>query len=321
MILKFLKYLITEGGLSAFKVKERHRAPDVLQDEEWNHDYVSLSEVKLHYVHAGDRSKPLVLLLHGFPEFWYTWRHQIRYLKQNFFVVAVDMRGYGDSAKPPNKERYTIHKLALDAREVIEKLGYEKCYLIGHDWGAGIAWRVAEKYAEMVDKLVILNVPHEGAFQKHIQGKGFLSQMRKSWYMFFFQFPWLPELWFQHKDMDTLEDFLRRPPAGTRNKEAFTDQDIEAWKYTFGEKGAMSPPLNYYRNIFSELERNEFPTIQPSTLIIWGTADYFLDKEMASLSLPFCRDGRLELLEGASHWVQNDEPQACNKLIEEFLNE
>jgi pimeloyl-ACP methyl ester carboxylesterase len=158
---------------------------------ELKHAFVEVAAgVRLHYVEAG--TGPLVVLLHGFPEFWFSWRHQLPALANaGFRVVAVDQRGYNLSDKPRGLDAYRTSVLAQDVARVIERLGVDRASVVGHDWGGGIAWTFAMGYPERLDRLAILNAPHPGTFVRHL---GSPRQLRKSWYLFFFQLPWLPEV-------------------------------------------------------------------------------------------------------------------------------
>uniref|UniRef100_A0A914UI71 AB hydrolase-1 domain-containing protein n=1 Tax=Plectus sambesii TaxID=2011161 RepID=A0A914UI71_9BILA len=176
-----------------FTQKKRERPPKVLDG--WNHDSVKLSDVTLHYVHAGSTDKPLMLMVHGFPEFWYSWRYQIRHFQSKYRVVAVDLRGYNESDKPSGIANYSAARIGQDLQELVIALGYKSCVLLAHDWGGAIAWGVAARYPEIVDRLVICNCPHPKGMQKAIQSDR--GQLLKSWYMFFFQCPILPELMFK----------------------------------------------------------------------------------------------------------------------------
>jgi len=315
-------------------LKPRPDQPEVLK--EFRHGFVNLYDgaIRLHYAEAGDPHRPLLLCLHGFPEFWYSWRHQLREFQNDYHVVALDLRGYGQSSKPKAVSDYYMEKLVEDVRQTISALGKGKCYLAAHDWGGAIAWRFTLRYPQLVEKLVIFNCPHPKAFQDRLMGLS-LKQWLRSWYMFFFQCPYLPEIIFRSNDMKLLITMLAKPPSGCTDPNAFTEQDIEAWKYTFQQPGAMTGPINFYRAIIPRLpsappapaEQNVgskgLPRgiVQPPTLIVWGTNDIALETEMSHSSLQYCQKGTLRLIEGASHWVQQDRPEMCNQFIRDFLRE
>ncbi|EPB73512.1 hydrolase, alpha/beta domain protein [Ancylostoma ceylanicum] len=233
--------------------------------------------------------------------------------------IALDQRGYNLSDKPVHTEDYHIDLLIGDVREVAEKLGYKKFILMGHDWGAAIAWKFALTYPELLEKLIILNVPHPNVLPALMATSK--EQRLKSWYIFMFQTPRIPELAVQSRDFHMFDLSFRGKKAGIRNKENFTDEDLEAWKHVFSQKDALTGPINYYRNLGKRTPmKGEQSICKPPTLIVWGDQDQFLVKEGAEMSLKYCQNAHLKFVEGASHWVMQDEPQKVNELIEEFLS-
>ncbi|KAE9555305.1 hypothetical protein FO519_001464 [Halicephalobus sp. NKZ332] len=312
-----LGYVWIRKGNSVFELKP-HLKPKCL--EGWNHGYLELTEIKMHYVETGDASKPLMICVHGFPEFWYSYRYQLEYFKKDYHVVAIDMRGYGDSSRPVSMASYGVVALAKDVAEAIEKLSKKKAVVIGHDWGAIICWNLAIMRPELIERLIILNVPHPIAFRKQFKGA---KQLFKSWYIFLFQAPYLPEILLSLEDYKPLISMFRGKKAGIRNRQNFTDEDEEAWKYTFSKVDAFTGPINYYRATFREINYPKHAdwTVKPKTLIVWGEEDVALALEGAIDSVNYCRDAVLKRIPGASHWVQQDAPELVNKYIEEFLNE
>ena len=161
----------------------------LLEETGLREGYADLGDVRLHYVEAGEG--PLVVLLHGFPEFWFSWRFQIPALAAaGFRVVAPDMRGYNLSSRPAEVAAYDTDRLAADVRGLIRELGAERALLAGHDWGGAVAWITAMNHPEVVERLAILNVPHP---RRMLQGLRTPRQLAKSWYFLAFQVPWLPE--------------------------------------------------------------------------------------------------------------------------------
>ncbi|WP_180963263.1 alpha/beta fold hydrolase, partial [Fischerella thermalis] len=229
----------------------------------WKHDYITTNGIKLHYVTQGEGA--LMLMLHGFPEFWYSWRHQIPEFAKYFKVVAVDLRGYNDSEKPQEKSAYVMDEFMKDIQGLIKGLEYEKCILVGHDWGGAIAWCFAYAHPEMVERLIILNIPHPAKFSEGLRTPG---QLLKSSYMFLFQLPWLPELLMQSLDYQLLENAFKGMAV---NKNAFSQADIEAYKNAAAKRGALTAMLNYYRNIFQDKMFNKsWGILEVPTLMIWG---------------------------------------------------
>jgi len=316
-ILSLLYRRYYKVGSHFWDVKDRSLPPLCLQETAYGrHAYLKLQGIKLHYVENGDRSKPLMLFVHGFPEFWFSWRHQLKYFAETHWVVAMDLRGYGDSDKPTKVSEYKFELLEKDIYDFVVALGREKCTLVGHDWGGGICWGVASTYPEIVEKLIILNCPHPSAFAKKLQSS--LSQFFKSWYIFLFQLPYLPEMFFHNEDLNC----FRRMFQNADKKCSVNDEDLEGFKYTFSKKGAWTPPINYYRNSFTAkglLNPPKMDKIKAPTLIIWGENDLALEKDLPQLSGEFVDNLQIKYVEKANHFVQQDKPDEVNKLIEAFV--
>lgn len=284
--------------------------------ETWQHNFAKVNKLKLHYVQQG--SGPLVILLHGFPEFWYSWRKQIPVLAQHYNVVAVDMRGYNLSEKPAKKKHYKYNFVAADIRELIIKLGYSKASIIGHDWGGGIAWHMIHEYPGYLEKVIVLNCPPPQVLFFNLFNNW--QQIKKSWYMFFFQLPWLPEFFM---GLNPKRTFTRAFKGWAYNKDAFTDQDIDRYVEAFSGPKAFRGPINYYRAAFGMMfdpyYRNKWASYVP-TRVIWGEGDRALGVELTK-DLPKYFLGKFDMkfIPNASHWVQNDEPELVNQYILEFL--
>jgi pimeloyl-ACP methyl ester carboxylesterase len=286
-----------------------------LRRVELAHRYADLGDVRLHYVEAGQG--PLVLLLHGFPQFWYQWRHQIPALVEaGFRVVAPDMRGYNLSDKPPGVRAYRVELLARDVERLILACGERRATVIGHDWGAIAAWVAAMHHPGRVERLVILNVPHPA---RSLDGLLSPGQLLRSSYVFFFQIPRLPEEFIRAGDFALLRSALRRDPVrpGT-----FAGEDIERYVRALARPGVLTAALNYYRALL----RNPGETrallnrIEAPVLVIWGERDRFLSRRLAEpprLWVPNLL--RVERLQDASHWVAEDRPQEVNTLLLDFL--
>src|SRR5713101_6804773 len=209
-------------------------------------DYARIGDVRLHYAECGG-GDDLVILLHGFPEFWYSWRHQLPVLGERYHVVAPDMRGYNLSEKPPRVEDYRIEFLVADVLGLIKHFGKSQAAIVAHDWGAGVAWAVAQRHPEVVSKLAALQVPMPAAWRANMT----FAQLRRSWYMFFFQLPRLPELWMKANDFQRVVEMYR---TTSTCPEAFGDDDVEVYKEALRQPGALTASLNYYRaNVFRSL--------------------------------------------------------------------
>ncbi|HEV3263351.1 MAG TPA: alpha/beta fold hydrolase [Gemmataceae bacterium] len=269
--------------------------------------------VRLHYIEAG--RGPLVLLLHGFPEFWYSWRHQIPALAAaGFHVLAPDLRGYNQSDKPAGAENYRLDVLVEDVFGLIRHAGERSAAVVGHDWGGVIAWHLPERAPQVVTKLVILNAPHPRALGRELRSA---AQWLRSWYTLFFQLPWLPELALRFRNYAVLERCFRRDPV---HADAFTGEDIALYKQALSRPGALTAAINYYRAAFRGLRTT--PAISPirvSTLLIWGERDRYLGVGFTEHLDPWVPGIRVERLADASHWVQNDVPERVNRLLIDFL--
>lgn len=278
----------------------------------WKHEYITSNGVKLHYVTQGEG--PLMLMLHGFPEFWYSWRHQIPEFAKDFKVVALDLRGYNDSDKPKDTSAYVMSELIKDVEGVIKGLGYDKCVLVGHDWGGAIAWNFAYAHPEMVEQLIILNLPHPAKMAKGLRTP---QQLLRSWYIFLFQLPWLPELLIQSLDYQLLEAAFK---GMAENKNAFTQADIDAYKDAVAKRGALTAMVNYYRNAFQQrMLSQDWSILEVPTLMIWGEKDIALGKELTYGTDAYVRNLQIKYISTCSHWVQQEQPQLVNQYMREFL--
>jgi pimeloyl-ACP methyl ester carboxylesterase len=262
---------------------------------------------------------PLVILLHGFPEFWYGWRHQIGPLAQaGFRVLAPDQRGYNLSEKPQGLIHYTLDALAEDVTGLIDSAGKTKAAVVGHDWGGVVAWWLALRHPERVERLAVLNAPHPEFLTSGKWTRP--TQLLRSWYVLAFQLPWLPELGLRARGGRVLAAGLRR----TSRPGAFTDEDLALYRAAWSEPGAMTGMLNWYR---AALRARPSPSsvpglrVRPPTLIVWGANDAYIHRRYATDALARCDSGRLEMIEEATHWVHLEEPERVNRLLIEFLRD
>lgn len=287
--------------------------------------FIEVNGIKLHVKLAGPTDGEPVLLLHGFPEFWYGWRGQIPALvEKGFRVVVPDQRGYNLSDKPAHIEDYRISLLATDAAGLMSALGYEQFHLVGHDWGAAVSWWVARMFPEKLRTLTILNVPYPPLMVKAYRNFN-LGQMFKSWYIAFFQIPELPERLLATNNYAPFADAIRR----SGHPETFSEEDIAAYREAWGQPGALKAMLNWYRamlrnnmssgNNKSSEVRDPQPFKMP-VLILWGEQDIALSKELAQQSIDLCANGRLVFFTGATHWVQHDETEQVNRLLIEHIS-
>jgi len=276
---------------------------------------MKINGINLHVAMAGPQDGKLVILLHGFPEFWYGWRKQIPALAAAGYTVwAPDQRGYNLSDKPQGLDAYRMDLLAADVVGLIDAAGRKQAIVVGHDWGAGVAWRVAHQHPERVEKAAILNVPHPWLLAK-TAGKNWRQALRSS-YMLYFQLPGIPERMMQVDDWQPLVDTVQRSSQpGT-----FSRQEMAAYRQAWSQPGAMTAMLNWYR---AALQRppswSPSPRIRAPVLMIWGAGDRFLGRELAPPSIELCDDGRLVFVEEATHWVQHEAPDRVNALLLGFF--
>jgi pimeloyl-ACP methyl ester carboxylesterase len=290
-------------------------ASDAIGSEDWVHQHAVVNGVRLHYVEYG--SGPLVVLLHGFPEFWYAWRHQIPALAAaGYRVIALDQRGYNRSDKPKGIRHYGLETLLGDVLGVIRHAGEQRAMVAGHDWGGAIAWNFAMRHPEAVEKLIVLNAPHPQRFLEELPT---LSQLRKSWYMFLFQLPWLPETLIRSGDYAGLARTLRDDPI---HPGAFSEADIAHYKQAMAQPGALTATINYYRALFRlnpVAYQRSITRIDIPTLLVWGEQDRYLGLRLTEGLEPWVPKLQLERIPDASHWVQAEVPGRVNDLMVGFL--
>ena len=282
-----------------------------------------MNGIRLHAVQAGPVDGPLVLLLHGFPEFWRGWINQIEPLaRAGWRVVAPDQRGYNLSDKPAGVSSYRMSELVGDVTGLVQALGRQKACLVGHDWGAGVTWETAIRRPDCVQKLVILNAPHPDVMTRFLLSR--LRQLLKSWYIFFFQVPGLPEAMLRLNDWQPAVQMLQR----SRQPGAFLPEQIEHYRRAWWQKDAMTNMINWYRAAFRRALRGPWNPrqiqprrVKPPALILWGEQDIALSKEMVQPSLDLCDQGRLVTFPHATHWVQHDEAVEVTRQLLAFLAE
>jgi pimeloyl-ACP methyl ester carboxylesterase len=290
-------------------------------EPEIRHGYAQVGDVRLHYAECGEGER-LVLLLHGFPECWYSWRHQLKPLGRRFRVVAPDLRGYNLSDKPGRVEDYRMQRLVDDVTGLIRHFGAREAAVVGHDWGGAVAWAVAQSYPDYVWKLASLQTPPPAVWRKNLT----LKQLLRSWYMFFFQLPTLPEWWMRREDFDWHGRTLRT----TSRPGTFTDKDIEVLKSALREPGALTGAINYYRaNLraflgrgFGDREIRKQERVRVPTLFIYGERDFAILPETVAGVADYVDAPYTELRLGRSnHWVQQEAPAEVNAALLSFLEE
>ncbi|WP_254523569.1 alpha/beta fold hydrolase [Natrinema caseinilyticum] len=269
---------------------------------------------RLHVVEAGGKANPLVVLLHGFPEFWYGWRNQIGALVEaGCRVLVPDQRGYNRSEKPAAVSAYRRRELSQDVVDLIESDGRDEAYVVGHDWGGLVAWDLALRFPDTVERLAVVNAPHPSAYRRQLLANP--EQLRRSWYAVLFQLPWLPERACRYDDYRLLERSLRDQAApGT-----FTDDELARYRRAWDRDGALTGMLNWYRAVARYPTTTPTDRVDAPTLVVWGEDDAALVPSLAVDSADYCTDSRLELLSRTSHWVPHEEPTQLTELLLEHL--
>lgn len=289
------------------------------------HAYASVNGLRLHYAESGS-GEDLVILLHGFPEFWYSWRHQLAALGGQYHVVAPDLRGYNLSDKPPRVEDYQLDVMVSDVIGLIDYFGAGKAAIVGHDWGAGLAWAIAQRHPERVSKLAVMQVPPAAAWRANMS----VRQLLRSWYMFFFQLPRVPEWLIGRNNFAALDRVFKDQVARAGS---FTDEDIEKYKAALREPAALTAAVNYYRaNVFRLMRRKPGAKsagaaplerdgrIRVPTLFIFGEQDSaILPQTVRGVANYINAPYREVRIPDCSHWVQNEAPEEVNTALLEFL--
>lgn len=285
--------------------------------EQIRHERVAANGLEFHVAACGEGDR-LALLLHGFPECWYSWRHQLPLLARlGYRAWAPDLRGYGESSRPERIEPYAIEHLLDDVSGLIDAAGARETLLLGHDWGAVIAWFFAMRRPRPLERLVIMNVPHPGAFR--LRGR----QLLRSWYAFFFQIPGLPELALRARDYRVITQAFRSMAI---DKSRFPDEALEVYRRNAAQPGALTAMINYYRAAVRggggrRQRALGYPLIEIPTLMVWGTADRALGVETTYGTDAFVKDLTLRYLPNVSHWVQQEAPEVVNSMLEAWLQD
>jgi pimeloyl-ACP methyl ester carboxylesterase len=271
--------------------------------------------IALHAVRAGNRGGQLVILLHGFPEFWYGWRHQIGALADaGFQVVAIDQRGYNTSDKPSHVHDYNLDRLAADIASAIAALGVERAAVVGHDWGGIVAWWLAVTRPELLSRLAILNAPHPVVMRRALVTDPL--QLLRSWYVFMLQLPSFPEWSARLGNWHALVHLLRT----SSRPGAFKEEDFVRYREAWSRPGAYGAMVNWYRAALRSPPRIPADIrVHLPTLILWGAKDTAIRSKYATASAALCDDVRVEMFESATHWVQHEEAGRVNEKLIDFL--
>lgn len=295
---------------NVYKLKERKVAPPLLRDASFGeHKFVQLpsSKIKLHYVSAGDVNKPLLMFVHGFPDCWLSWRNQIIEFSKDYWVVAPDLRGFGESDKPLGIDKYHLDDVSNDLRELIHHLG-KKPILVSHDFGGAASWHLLRQNSSEAVAHIGVNSPDGRTFTKAIATNR--EQFKKAWYVFFFRNPLLPELALRRHDLRFIDNYYEK---------FCSREEIECLKYYFSQPGALTSALNYYR-AFRSSKVKVNSTITTPTLIIWGVNDQALESDLAIRAKSFVKNLQIEMISNCGHWAHQENPSRVNELIRSYLN-
>ena len=279
--------------------------PVVMASELGEHGFVDSGGVRIHYVTAGEG--PLVVMIHGFPDFWYTWRNQMPQLAKNFKVVAIDQRGYNKSDQPEGVENYTVKKLAGDVQAVVKHFYRSQATIVGHDWGGMVAWMFAMSYPEMTTRLVVLNLPHPAGLTRELANNP--AQQQASAYARNFQ---QPEA-YKRLSAEALTFWVKGPEDRKKYVKAF-------------ERSSFESMLNYYVANYPrppyKQSPQEFPKVKCPVLIMHGLADpALLPAGHNSVWDHVENDLTLVTIPGASHFVQHDAAHKVTRTIDQWLQQ
>ena len=302
------------------------------------HRYVETNGIRLHCAVDGDG--PLVVLLHGFPECWYSWRHQLAALAPRFRVVAPDLRGYNESDKPSGIAAYDLQELVADVDGLVRAFGEREAVIVGHDWGGALAWSFAMEHPEATRRLVVMNCPHPAIFGEHLRHNR--RQLARSWYMFFFQIPWLPETLLGLGGARAVGKAIQRSAV---RQDAITEDDLQHLRDAASRPGALRSAINYYRAVFRSSQSQamwpgwlrrfvhgehppsglrerpeDWPKVRAPTLVIWGEGDVALGKEL-TLGMEALVAAPLDIkyIPLCGHWVQQEQATLVNDYLLDFL--
>jgi pimeloyl-ACP methyl ester carboxylesterase len=274
---------------------------------------VDAGEVDLHVRTMGHADRPLVVLLHGYPEFWYAWHeHLPAVANAGFRAVAPDQRGYNLSDRPREVSAYRIETLARDVLGVLDAFGADTAAVVGHDFGALVGWWLALHHADRVDRLCAINVPHPTAFADALRSSP--RQLLRSAYAGFYQLPLLPERVVSAGNYRLLVRTLRSGEPGT-----FTDAEIRRYREAWGRPGALRGMLNWYRAAGRYGFRPRRDVVNVETLLLWGARDAALETSLAYESVDYCADGRLRMFWDATHWLHHEQPGRVCDAVVDFL--
>jgi pimeloyl-ACP methyl ester carboxylesterase len=278
------------------------------------HRQVRANGIELYCAEQGEPTAPLLILLHGFPEFWFAWRDYMSVLAASgFYVVAPDQRGYDLSDKPRGIDAYRLDTLADDIADLASALGHETFQIVGHDWGGSVAWSLAARHSTRLKRMVVLNAPHPAVWLRAMSNDP--EQRRKSGYVRFLQTPWLPEALLRLGRYDGLSKAF-----ATARPEAFTADVMQAYRTAWRRPGALTAMLNWYRALLRQAVTMPAPgTLSPPCLVLWGDRDPFAIRKLAEASAALCAEAEVVHLPGVGHWIIHDAHETVLAHLRRFL--
>lgn len=312
IVKRFLKWIWDPKKF--FMMQQRDKPPPCLVDNHLGtHSYVKIKGVKFHYVEAGNTDKPLVLLLHGFPDCWLSWREQIPCLAEHYRIIAIDLKGFGDSDKPATKRSYRIEVLIEELKQFIFTLGVRQCSIIGHDLGGLLGWYMVALHEDMIQKFVVISCPHPNFYWNRMTGN---SVFDIKW-MHFSRLPFLPEIDALKEDLSIINDAFQHLQLDAIDTEK---NYVEAYKYAFSRKEDWTGAINYYRNLpFIRLNTDSSEQICTRTLLIVGNKDPLVSIENIIQSSEYIEKFNVKVIAGAQHFPHQQKPNIVNTAILKFL--
>ncbi|XP_066591187.1 epoxide hydrolase 4-like [Prorops nasuta] len=313
-------YLIIKRGFKwawdpkkFFVLHERDKPPLCLVDNNLGtHSYVKIKGVKFHYVEAGDKSKPLLLLLHGFPDCWLTWREQITVLSDHYRVIALDLKGFGDSDKPSNKRAYKIEILIDELQQFVLTFGVQKCSIIGHDLGGLLGWYMIALHANMISKFIAISSPHPNLYWNGLSNEAIFDGK----WLHFSRLPFLPEIDALKEDLSIINDTFRHLSINPSSNE---NDYVEAYKYAFSRKEDWTGPINYFRNLPFTRLNTDCEQFYTRTLLIIGNLDPSVTIESIVQSSEYVEKFSVKVIKGARHFPHQEKPDIVNEALIKFL--
>lgn len=282
---------------------------------EVSHKNLIYGDISIHFVECGKLDGELVILVHGFPNFWFLWKNQFKALSEaGYHVIAPDLRGYNSSSRPIGVENYGVDQVSHDLLQLVDYCSEKRAVtMVGHDWGGAAVWGFAESYSDKLKGIIIVNSPHFDSFRSLY--KNSLRQRLRSWYIVFFQLPVIPEAFLQFNRFWALRRVLK---AGCLKGQS--EEDVDRYVEAFSSPGALTGMLNYYRAVHAgNWSKMGGTHVRIPVKVIWGELDAYLDRQLATPPKTLVSNATVLLLPQVSHWPMWDDPQLFNQALLKFL--